>query len=359
VTQLTQEDHADALVDAAIGRLKGEKRRIVSESMDKGQQEDQIDAWADAAIVKLFKDENTKIVAEKKMQAQSFQAKFFEDLSVLGAIGTMSDDITFAVKMIPQLMQMAGKLQEKERGPPTELLFPDELEMDLHASSVMSTWSQITNRYATSPNRMAESTKEYDGALGRRLQALGLMALEIQMSLPDEVLALVRKVNAEEICTDNPDATGCDLEGDFVVTNTPDDIFAMATVSKKMWRLKGVEEGWKLGWFANSQGFSYARTAQLYEDGYVPVFEIGQLASRPSRSTGLGKEFLLQIMRQAAKTGHLVLLSETSPRLTDYYQEMGFVPMRTTEGTVLVYSKPIEAAPVDTMFEIGRLHRLG
>jgi hypothetical protein len=286
------------------------------------------------------------------------------DLAMLETMGTSSGDLTFVVKMIPSLLQMSAKLQERARGPPKSLLFPDALEMDLHASSVISTWSQITNSYATSPNRKAESSKEYNGALGRRLQALGLMALEIQMSLPDEVLALVRKADAEELCTLNPEATGCDcdknLQGDFVATpGTPDDVFAMATVSTKMWKLKGVEESWKLGWFANSQGFSYADTARLYENGYVPVFEIGSVASRPSRSTGLGKELLMQIIGQAAKTGHLVLLSETSPRLTDYYQEMGFVPMSTTEGTVLVYSKRIEATSENTMFEIGRLHRLG
>lgn len=276
----------------------------------------------------------------------------FNALCGLEIYGTTSGDITFVVTTLPYILEEVSRLRERRRqSAAASPLFPEARPTSVSASDVIAAWSRITEDYALNPKRLEESNydggvghvardqADYNGALGRRLQALGLLALEMELSLPAEVLALVSRADEKLAQSTDKDTP-----------STPDDVFAMATIRENLW----LDDTGELEELARRQGLDFEFTMPVLEGGCVPVFEIGAVASRPSRTTGLGRELLLQIMRQAATSGHLVVVEPASARLMEYYLDMGFKTINQTKAvvemgfpatysseTVLVYSEPL------------------
>ena len=192
---------------------------------------------------------------------------------------------------------------------------------------------------------------------------LAMMAAEIKTSHPDEVLALVSHFGIF--------GSKVDLPSSQAEKYWLENIFAMATASK---RVQADDTG-KLEDIAQRQGLKQAFPG-LHDDGYVPVVEIGRVVASPLSAEqwdagGVGKELLLQIVKRAAASGHLVVhrpisttpssaIARTDARNEDldleaYYEELGFERIDASGvDNLMVYSKPVPEE-LNFIFDMGSL----
>jgi len=205
-------------------------------------------------------------------------------------------------------------------GPPSQEGSPLELRpVDLSASEVIERWATVAYLYAEKAesglaridiiNALARGSTGKEKFLQKMhgtITVLKMMEDKIERiakrSTSHQVLALATKANVRQ-------------------TDLPSNMLAMALVSQD---LMYDFSGGKLENIIRRQGLKKA--SGLVKGGLVPVVHIAQVVATPMLSIpgGLGKQLLLQIVRRAAASGHLVLLRAHNMRLAEYYQSIGF-----------------------------------
>jgi len=223
---------------------------------------------------------------------------------------------------------------------------PEPRPIDLSASTVVSSWMRIASQ------RIAKSSKEFAynpmfprtaaekqslTKAGWTHQTLLDITRDINKWPPDEVLALVTKDSA-------------------MWSDQPSDILCMATVRVHLPEPPTERMAKRLNEIAKRQGLTEA--GDTTDEPFPPRVKIDTVVASPMpgvSAAGLGKELLLQIVRRAATSGHLVLIRPANERLRKYYQEIGF---ETVDASIeeMVYSKAIpEVADFDLEFEMASL----
>lgn len=207
----------------------------------------------------------------------------------------------------------------------------DPRPIGVSASSVINMWTQRAELLASfSEYNMSDidraQMQKFRNKLPQIFYILRRMAVELESNPPAQILALVTK--------------GIGLEA-----HLPSHVVAMAVTAKR----SQLDHTGQLDDIAKRQGLKEAG-AGLYKDGRVPVVKIETVVATPMPGvqSGLGKELILQIVRHAAASGHLVVLTPANGGLRKYYQNMGFeridgeVDMDTGRSTLkMVYGEPV------------------
>mmetsp|Transcript_133338 Transcript_133338/g.242979 ORF Transcript_133338/g.242979 Transcript_133338/m.242979 type:complete len:549 (+) Transcript_133338:112-1758(+) len=214
----------------------------------------------------------------------------------------------------------------------------DLKDLDHSVTPIINTWKSLAAKSkATAETEIAcdDTRAKIVKKLAGTQRILTQMADDIEWSSPDEILALVRKA-------------------DSIATDLSMNIFAMATASQQAI----FDSSGKLETIAENLGLKQAGM-DFYEDGRVPIVEIGEVVAMPSRCAGsmrgLGEELLIRIVRRGAALGRLVVIAPANEFLEKYYGKMGFERIDEL-GLAMVYSKPLpEATKNELMYEMASL----
>lgn len=212
-------------------------------------------------------------------------------------------------------------------------------KFDISATPIIRGWKQIASEFA-SPGYLEEfedpkpKIDEAEAKMMKKMdvsqEILAQMADDIEWAEPDEILALFgeKSSNSED----------------------PNRIFALATATEQVI----YDSDGKLEEIAVKLGVKEAG-ATPYEDGEVPVVEIGELVAMPGRKGGVGEELLLRIARQKAGLGRLITIVPANDKLEEYYEKIGFEKIDEF-GRSMVFSRPLrDETDNESLFELGSL----
>jgi len=244
------------------------------------------------------------------------------------------------------IRRVRGSLNEVHKNSPCAHLpsceaanLPKLKNVALSASPIIKSWKQLANTEAESLLEEDEIKKEkFESKMTEAQNILTEMARNLKRSSPHDILALATKDDGKKV------ESAADVVALAMVTNhsQKDDTGKLKDIAEK----QGLRE-------------ASAKDGPASKCCVAPVMVIGEVVAKPTkdRMVGLGKELLLQIVRHAATSGRLVVLSPASEWLLEYYQEMGFEPIDSADRVgPMVYSKPLpDVTDNEHAFQMVRL----